>query len=223
MTRELSPGLVLRAVARVTYGDLVTVVATSVAFVLASLPVVTLGAALLALVDTWTAVVTRRDTGAPPSERGRLRLFASSYRRHLRAGVPYSVLFVAVVGLTAVYAAFGVTQQSGVFVIAAIVGAYAVVLVTVWSLRAASVQTREDPAVGVRVAFERAGLTLVDRPAFAIVLSTVAAVVLVGGVALRITFPLLVPGVLAVLEVVAFEEHLGDGAATVRATYRRKS
>jgi len=73
------------------------------------------------------------------------------------------------------------------------------------------------------VAFERAGLTLVDRPAFAIVLSTVAAVVLVGGVALRVTFPLLVPGILAVLEVVAFEEHLGDGAATVRATYRRKS
>lgn len=223
MARELSPGLVLRAAGRVTYGDLVTVVATSVAFVLASLPIVTLGAALLALVETWTTVITRRDTGAPPSERGRLRLFAASYRRHLRAGVPYSVLFVVVVGLTAVYAAFGVARQSGVFVIAAIVGAYVVVLVTVWSLRAASVQTREDPAVGVRLAFERAGLTLVDRPAFAIVLSTIAAVVLVGGVALRVTFPLLVPGILAVLEVVAFEEHLGDGAATVRATYRRKS
>jgi len=223
MARELSPGLVLRAAGRVTYGDLVTVVATSVAFVLASLPIVTLGAALLALVETWTTVITRRDTGAPPSERGRLRLFAASYRRHLRAGVLYSVLFVVVVGLTAVYAAFGVARQSGVFVIAAIVGAYVVVLVTVWSLRAASVQMREDPAVGVRLAFERAGLTLVDRPAFAIVLSTIAAVVLVGGVALRVTFPLLVPGILAVLEVVAFEEHLGDGAATVRATYRRKS
>jgi hypothetical protein len=223
MSRELSPGLVLRAVARATYGDLVTVIATSVAFVLASLPIVTIGAALLALVETWTEVVTRRDTGAPPSERGRVRLFASSYRRHLRDGVPYSLLFVVVVGLTAVYAAFGVAQRSGVFVVAAIVGGYLVVIATVWSLRAASVQTREDHPIGVRVAFERAGLTLVDRPAFAVVLSTIAAVVLVGGAALRVTFPLLVPGILAVLEVIAFEEHLGDGAATVRATYRRKS
>lgn len=221
MTRELSPGLVLRAVARVTYGDLVTVIATSVAFVLASLPIVTIGAALLALVDTWTTVVTRRDTGAPPSERGRLRLFGSSYRRHLRAGVPYSLLFVVVVGLTAVYAGLGVSRRSGVFVLAAVVGAYLVVLATVWSLRAASVQTREDAPTGVRLAFERAGLSLVDRPAFAILLSTIAAVVLVGGAALRVTFPLLVPGVLAILEVVAFEEQLGDGAATVRATYRR--
>jgi hypothetical protein len=223
MTRELSPGLVLRAVARVVYGDLVTVIATSVAFVLASLPVVTLGAAVLALVDTWTEVVTRRDTGAPPSERGRLRVFVDAYRRHLRAGVPYSVLFVVVVALTAVYATFGVARQSGVFVLAAIVGAYVVVVATVWSLRAASFQTREEPPIPTRMAFERAGLSLVDRPAFAVVLSTVAAVVLVGGAALRVTFPLLVPGVLAVLEVVAFEEHVGDGAAAVRATYRRDS
>jgi hypothetical protein len=73
------------------------------------------------------------------------------------------------------------------------------------------------------MAFERAGLTLLDRPAFAVILSTIVGVVLVGGAALRVTFPLLVPGILAVVEVVAFEEHVGDGAATVRATYRRES
>jgi len=108
-------------------------------------------------------------------------------------------------------------------VVAAIVGVYLVVLATVWSLRAASIQTREDQPLATRVTFERAGLSLVDRPAFAVLLSTIAAVVLVGGAALRVAFPLLVPGILAILEVVAFEEQLGDGAATVRATYRRKS
>jgi hypothetical protein len=223
MARELSPGLVLRAVARVVYADLVTVVVTSVAFVVASLPIVTIGAAVLALVDTWTDVITHRDTGAPPSERGRLGLFATSYRRHLRTGLPYSLLFVAVVGLTAVYASFGLAQESGPFVVAAIVGVYLVVVVTVWSLRAATFQTREEPPITTRMAFERAGLTLLDRPAFAVILSTIVGVVLVGGAALRVTFPLLVPGILAVVEVVAFEEHVGDGAATVRATYRRES
>ena len=223
MTRELSPGTVLRAVARVVYADLVTVILTSVAFVLASLPVVTLGAAVLALVDTWTTVVTRRDTGAPPSERGRMRVFAASFRRHLRGGLPYGLLLLAVVGLTAVYATLGITRQSGLFVVAAVVGVYLVVVATAWSLRAASFQTRSDPAIGAREAFERAGLSLADEPAFAVLLSALAGTVLVAGAALRVTLPLLVPAILAVVEVVAFEELAGDGAATVRATYRRHS
>lgn len=222
MSQEVTPGTVLKAAARVVYADLVTVVATSLAFVLVSVPLVTVGAAVLALVETWTTVVTHRDTGAPVTERGRLELFWRSFRRHLRAGVPYSVLLVAVVGLTVVYAVVGLTQQSGLFVLAAVVGGYLVVGVTLWCLRAASIQVRTDPTPPTRPAFERAGVTLLDRPYFAVLVATLVATLVVVGAVVRVAVPLLLPAVLAVVEVVAFEELAGDGAAAVRETYRRE-
>lgn len=221
MSGEVTPGTVLRAAARAVYGDLVTVVTTSIAFVIAALPVLTLGAALLALVETWTTVITERDTGAPVTERGRLALFARSFRANLRAGLPYSVVLLAVSGLTTVYALAGVATQSGVLVVAAVVGIYFVVFATLWCLRAASLQVRSDPRPPTKVAFEQAGLMLIDRPYFAVLVATLVAVVGVVGAVLRIAVPLLVPGVLAVLEVVSFEEVAGEGAAAVRTTYRR--
>lgn len=220
MSREVTPGAVLRAAARVVYGDLVTIVATSLAFVLASLPVVTLGAALLALVDTWTAIVTARDTGAPVTERGRLRLFARSFRRNLRAGVPYSLVLVVVTGLTVVYAVVGVARRSGLFVLAAVVGGYIVIGVTLWCLRAASIQVRAEPALPFRTTVAQAGVMLADRPYFAVLVATLVAVLVVLGALVRVAVPLLVPAVLAVVEVVAFEELAGEGAAAVRETYR---
>jgi hypothetical protein len=219
--REVTPSAVLRAAARVVYGDLVTVVITSLAFALASLPLVTLGAALLALVDTWTTVVTERDRGAPVTERGRLRLFARSFRRHLRTGLPYSLALVFVTGLTIVYAVVGLARQSGLFVLAAVVGGYLVVGVTLWCLRAASIQVRTTPTPPTRVAFGQAGATLVDRPYFAVLVATLVVVLVVLGALVRVAVPLLLPAVLAVVEVVAFEEVTGEGAAAVRETYRR--
>lgn len=223
MSKEVSPGSVFRAAGRVVYGDLVTIVATSLAFVVVSLPVVTLGAALLALVETWTVIVTGRDTGAPVSERGRLALFWRSFRGHLRTGLPYSVLLVAVTGLTVVYAVVGLTQQSGLYVLAAAVGGYVIVGVTLWCLRAASIQIRTEPTPPTRLAFERAGVMLLDRPYFAVLVATLVATLVVVGAMLRVAVPLLLPAVLAVVEVVAFEELAGDGAASVRETYRRET
>lgn len=220
MADEVSPGTTLRAVARVVYGDLVTVVATSLLFVLAALPLVTLGGALLALVATWTEVVTRRDTGAPPSERGRGALFLDALWRNVRAGVPYSVLLVAVAGLTGVYYAVGVTRGSGLFLLAALVGLYAAVGALAWCLRAASFRVRTDRPLGAREAFHLAGRTFLDEPAFAVLVGVGFAVALSVGAVVRVLLPLVVPGVLVVVEVVAFEELAGDGAGAVRATYR---
>ncbi|WP_435065091.1 hypothetical protein [Halobaculum sp. EA56] len=223
MSQEVTPGAVLWAAARVLYTELVTVVSTSLAFVVVALPLVTVGAGVLALVETWTTIIGKRDTGAPVTERARLRLFVRSVRRHLWAGLPYSVALLGVTGLTAVYAAVGLSTRSGVFVIAAIVGVYAVIGVTLWCLRAASVAVRTEPTPPARVAIERAGLTLLDRPYFTVLVATLAAVVVVLGALVRVAVPLLVPAVLAVVEVVAFEELAGEGAAAVRATYTRES
>ena len=80
------------------------------------------------------------------TERGRLRLFARSFSRQLWAGLPYSVLLLADAAPTAVYATVGLARQSGLFVLAAVVGGYFVVGVTLWCLRAASIRVRTEPA-----------------------------------------------------------------------------
>lgn len=221
MSAGVRPGTVATAVARVVYTDLLTVVVTSLLFVVASLPVVSLGAALLALVETWTVVITQRDSGAPPSERGRTRLFVAAFRRHLVAGLPYSLLLSAVAGLTALYYAVGIARGSSVFLLATLAGLYAVVIVTVWSLRAASFRVRADPPLGVRRAIGRAGRTFVDHLSFSVLVAAGVGAVLLAATAARIVIALVLPGALAIIEIVAFEEIAGDGAAAVRSTYRR--
>jgi hypothetical protein len=61
---------------------------------------------------------------------------------------------------------------------------------------------------------------LADRPYFAVLVATLVAGLVVLGALVRVAVPLLVPAVLAVVEVVAFEELAGEGAAAVRETYR---
>ena len=221
MSAGVRPGTVVTTVGRVVYTDLLTVVVTSLLFVVVSLPVVSLGAALLALVETWTVVVTRRDSGAPPSERGRARLFIAAFRRHLVAGLPYSFVLSTVVGLTALYYAVGIMRGSSPFLLATLVGLYAVVIATVWSLRAASFRVRADPPLGVRRAVGRTGRTFVDHPYFSVLVAAAIGGVLLVATAVRVVIALVLPGALAIIEIVAFEEIAGDGAAAVRSTYRR--
>jgi len=223
MNGEVRPGVVVTTVGRVIYADLLTVVVTSLLFVIASLPAVTLGAAALALIETWTIVVTRRDSGAPPTERGRARLFVAAFRRHLLAGLPYSLLLLAVASLTALYYLVGVVEGSALFLLATLAGLYAVVVAAVWILRAASFRVRADPPLGVRRSVERAGETFVDHPSFAVLLAAGVGVVLLAASAARVTIVVLLPGVLAAVEIVAFEEVAGDGAAAIRSAYRREN
>ncbi|WP_049898168.1 hypothetical protein [Halococcus agarilyticus] len=221
MSAGVRPGTVATTVGRVIYTELPTVVVTSLLFAVASLPVVSLGAALLALVETWTVVVTRRDSGAPPSERGRARLFVAAFRRHLVAGLPYSLLLSAVAGLTVLYYVVGLAQESALFLLATLTGLYAVVVAAVWCLRAASFRVRADPPLGVRQAVGRAGGTFVDHPSFSVLVAAGVGAVLLAATTVRVAIVLVLPGVLAVVEIVAFEELAGDGAAAVRSTYRR--
>jgi len=222
MNSEVQPGVVATTVGRVLYTDLLTVVVTSLLFAVASLPVVTLGAAVLALVETWTTVLTRRNSGAPPTEWGRARLFVAAFRRHLLTGLPYSLLLVAVASLTALYYLVGVARGSALFLLAALAGLYVVVVAVMWVLRAASFRARADPSLGVRRSVGRAGETFVDHPSFAVLLAASVGVVLLAASAARITVVVLLPGVLAAVEVVAFEEVAGDGAAAIRSAYRRE-
>lgn len=209
----------IAAFGRVAYSDLVTIAIVSVLATVASIPLVTVGAAILALVETVTVVVTGEGRGGPTTERQRIRLFLDSFRSNLRRGLPYSLVFVGTVLATGYYV-LGATTGSGVFLIGSLLGLYALVIVVAWLLRIASLTVRaSDDLEFVEAARDGAYLALEYPWYTALQLFTVGGILLVA-----FPFPpayaLVVPGLLAVLEVVAFEETSGRGAMSLVRAYR---
>ncbi|KTG09062.1 hypothetical protein AUR64_14770 [Haloprofundus marisrubri] len=229
-TQRLDPIAAISAFGRATYSDLVTVVVLSVAASVASVPLVTLGAALLALVETMTDVVEGETTGQMVSERGRFAAFRKSFRRNLRRGLPLSLLAIGVVVTTYVYSTIALTIREPVFLLGALAGLYAVVVVVVVLFRAASLVARApEPAGGdsdassglsATAALRDASYHLLETPSFSVLQCCFAALLLGLCVALGIAVVMLLPGWLALLEVVAFEETTGEGAERIVLAYR---
>lgn len=210
-----SPVATATTAVRLLYAELVTVVLTSLLVALASLPLVTVGPAILAGVEVLTTVVTRRDTGAPPTERGRFRLFVDAVRRNLGAGLPFSLLLLSVGGLTTFYYVVGTTRGDGGLLLLALLGAYGVVGAFALTLRAGSFRARTSPPPSVFSAVRMAGQSFTEHLSYTVLWFVALAGLLGVASAVPVTIVVLLPGVLAVLEVVAFEAVVGDGAAAV--------
>jgi len=184
----------VNAFAHIAYSDLMTIVLVSILFALASLPVITIGAAILAAVETMTAVVMGEGRGGPTTERERLRLFVESFRTHLRAGVPYSVILIAVVTTMGIYGFTATIQQSGLLFIGALLGLYAVVIGVTWLFRAASIAVRAPDPIRFTDAVQNGGYIALEHPWYAAMhLITVGVILLVSVVALP-AYVLVVPG-----------------------------
>lgn len=218
---EVDPMGALSAFVRISYSDLVTVITTSLLTTLAALPVVTIGAGILALVDTLTTIITAEGRGeAPHTERARLRYYVASFRRNLRRGIPYSLVLVSVGLATASYVAIAFSTGSTPFLVGGVVGLYAVVLTTMWVFRAASVTVRSPEHPGFKTAMSEAWYHLLEELSYtALQAIGIATLVLATGF-LRIAVPLLLAGLVGVLEVVSYEEVSGEGATTLYYGYR---
>jgi len=211
----------LSAFARIGYSDLLTVIVVSVLTGLAAVPVVTLGGAILAGVDTLTTVIRGEDRrSGPTTERERLRYFFGSFRTNLLRGLPLGLLLTAVVVGTSASLQVAFRGGSTAFLLGLIVGLYAVVLTTIWVYRAASIVVRAtDPPGGIgslRAAWQDmtsdlswTGLQAVYAATLWLVLAWTQFGMLV-----------LLAGLLAVLEVVVYEERNGYGATTLVRAYR---
>lgn len=216
-------GTVVRAVGRVCYAEALAIAWSSALFVLGSLPLLTVGASLLALVEIWITVVTTESAGKTTSERELLRLFIDTWRDNIVAGIPYSLALSVVVAGSFVYFVLGSASESGLFLLWTLVGLYLVVIVLGWEFRAASVRMRSPAAdrPRFREAMERAAYSLIENSGYTVLhLAWFAGVLLLLAV-LPPAFVLLGPAVFAVSETVGFEELFGDGAETVRAAYAR--
>jgi hypothetical protein len=210
-----SPTTTVTTTVRVLYAEVVTVVVTSLLATLASVPLLTVGPAVLASVEVLTTVVTRRDTGAPPSERERARLFARAFRRNLRTGLPFSLLLLAVGGLTAFYYVVGTAQERGDLLLLALVGAYGVVGALALTFRVGSYVARTSPSPSAVAALRMAGASFTEYLSYTVLWFVAIASLLLLASAVPVLAPVLLFGVVAVGEVVAFEAVAGDGAAAV--------
>lgn len=210
-----SPVETATTAARVIYAELVTVVVASVLTTVAALPLVTVGPAVLAAVEVLTTVVTRRDTGAPPSERRRARLFAEAFRRNLRAGLPFSLLLLAVGGMTAFYYVVGTARDDGGLLVLALLGSYGVVGAVALTLRVGSFRARSSPSSSAFEAVRMAVRSFAEYGSYTVLWVVALAGLLAAAIVVPVTVPLVVPGVLAAGEVVAFDAAVGDGAAAV--------
>lgn len=221
---QLSIGTVVRAVARVCYSEALTLAWSSVVFVLGCLPLLTVGASLLALVETWVSVVTAESLGEKVTERERLRGFVGTWRDNLLAGIPYSVALGLVVVGSVLYFVLGSTGESGLFFLWTLISLYLVVVVLGWEFRAASVRMRapERDRPSFRESMERAAYSFFDELGYSVLHLAWFGAVLSLLAVLPPAFVMIGPGVLAVSETVGFEELFGDGSEAVRAAYARR-
>jgi|GEM_PF-1173422 hypothetical protein len=210
----------ITAVSRVIFSDLLTIVWVSMLFALLSLPLLTLGAAMLAAVETLTTVITGEGRGGPTTERERIRVFLGSFRGHLSHGVPYSVVTVVVVATMVFYVLTASADETGLLFLGALMGLYAIVICFAWLLRAGSITIRSTEPVGFVDAAREAAYQAFSYPWYAAIQLITVGVILLVAFVVPPAYVLLVPGLLVVLEVVTFEETEGQGAMTVVRAYR---
>lgn len=217
------PAAALSAFARIVWREIVSLVVLSVLFVMASLSVVTIGAALISLVDTYYSSVTFTGTGGGVSRRtaDRANHFVKNIWTYLRTGVAYTALVI--LGILGLYyyfrlALFGGTMTSFAL---GVVGLYGTVLVFVVLYRAANVAVHadDDERPGIYLALKTAWGTVRGNLAFTSAHLVIAAILVVVSRVSVIALVVPLPALLALLEVVMYEELEGVGAKTLTYAY----
>ena len=206
----------LVVLAKVGYHEITTVIAISVVFWLFTLPVVTIGATLLALLDVMGDVY---HDGSPRTERGRVRRFAVSVRANLVRGLPLTVLVLFVFVNTVWYFAIVLSEPGSYYLVGGLVGVYALLVAFLFSFRLANVAVRTG--ADWRSAARRAGTGWLRNPHFSVLQISVATIMILVSVAFPVALLLALPGWLALFELVSYEELFGSDPRTVLARYRR--
>jgi uncharacterized membrane protein YesL len=210
-----------KALVRILYRDIVTVLVLSLAWTLGSVPVVTLGPATLALCETMTRVVTDRSEDRLVNERDRLRAFGAAFRRYVLRGVPLSALLVALFLSVWFHGRIYTVSGEWLFSVSTLVGLYFLVVGIAWTMRAASLLVRAPSGnqPGLARAFLDGAELALEHPHYTVLqLLTVGAALVLASLQ-PVALLVLLPGTVAVVEVVAFEEIVNNAAADIRQYY----
>lgn len=222
---EGNPMAALSTYLRILWREIVSIVALSVLFSLATLSVVPMGAAMIALVDAFYTSVTFTGTGGgiPPRTIDRANYFMQQIWTYMRTGLVYTVvLLLSAVGLV-LYPQLALFGGSVFWLLFGIVGVYATVLILVLSFRAGNLvvhaEERDDDRPGFRAAMGSAWSQLRDSPAYLAAHLVTATTIAIVCRAFPLSLVFVLPGLLGLLEVVMYEELDGVGAKAIRYAY----
>lgn len=220
---SVDPVLVLRTYARIAISDFVTIFVLSVLYVVASMSIITIGPALLALMDAFYSSVSHTGTGggAPASTRGRASQFVSSIWTYLRTGLPYTAAVILTVYALITYSLLAFDGGSVRAIVFGVLGIYVSVLGLVLLFRAADIVVRADDEERPRFfsALRKAWNSLWSNVAMAGIHIVTATVVTILTMIFIVTALCLLPGLLALLELLHYEELDGAGAKAIRFAY----
>lgn len=191
----------LVALTKVGYHEIVSVVTLSVVFWLASLPLITVGAALIALFDVVGSVY---HDGAPRGERERLAEFGRSLRRNLVRGLPLTVPILFVLANTALYLFIVVSDRGLQYAVGSLLGLYFCLFVTALSFRTANIMTRARSSW--RTAVRRAVRSWTTHAHFTVLQLVLVVLAVLVSIAIPLSFLLLLPAGLALFELAFYEE-----------------
>lgn len=206
----------LVVLAKVGYQEITSVIVISAVFWLLTIPVVTIGAALLALFEVMGAIY---NDGTPSTEQARIKQFVRSVRRNLVKGIPLTLLVLFILVNTGWYFLIAVSERGSYLVIGGLVGIYACLLVLMFSSRVANIMISDGIDWGP--AIRQAGASWRTRPHYTVLQVSIAAIAVIASIAFPIALLLLLPGGLALFELIFYDEMSGTNPRTVLARYRR--
>lgn len=220
---DQDPVAALSAYLRIAVSELLSIFVLSILFTLASLSIVTMGAAFISLIDTFYSSVTFTGSGGgvPPRTSDRANHFVSQIWTYLKTGLAYTVILIlALVGLLTY---FNLALRGGSFVtiVFGVAGIYATTIVLVILGRAANILAHaEDDKPGIRRAVGEAWTSMRENLPYAGLHVVVAATIVLVCRAIPVLMPVALPALLALLEVLMYEELRGVGAETVKYAYQ---
>lgn len=200
----------LVASAKFTYRQMVLLVLLSVTFWIVSVLVVTVGGAMIALFET-----VRRVPEENRSELSFLKTYVREVRRNFRTGLPLSVIAVGVPLATFMHLNIGITQQSGYYLPAGLLGIYITLVTLLLTLRTANVLSTDD-TTSLKTAFTRAFDVSSDHPHFSVLHACVFVGLFVFSIVIPAFILFLFPGFVVVLEILLYEEATDSAESPIR-------
>ena len=202
------------ALVKLGYYEMTSIVALSVLFWLVSLPLLSVGGAILALFDVLSSVYT--GTG-PTGERDRMSSYLQSVRRNVIRGLPLSGVILFVVFNTYWYFAIGLWGRATQFLLGGIFSVYVILIGIVSMLRLVNIERQTE--VAPRQAIRLTATSWRQHTHFMILQSSVVGVIMGISVVFPAAVLCILPAGLTLFEVAAYEELTGTDPGTMLARY----
>ncbi len=203
---------------KLLYYEMASLILLSIAFWVVSAPVVTFGAAVLAMFDIVRGIY---DGDEPRGERRRLRRFFSSVKVHLADGLILSLLITFVVINTAWYFSIALSGANIRFIVGGLLGLYALFLLAVFICRTVNFHVVRN--VDWWTSLRSAASTWAAQPTLTVLQVTIVTIAVLVTVLIPLALVLIIPAAITLFEFVYYDELAGNNPQVVLTRYVRQN